>query len=316
VEIRAAQPAGSAAWTQDGPGLKDRIVEFARGASIEMTPHDRGIAGELVGLLPASTTIYVTHIPNTTIADVVEAACAIEAAGFRACPHIVARRIGSADALQTALDRMRDQGITRALLVAGDLSTPSGKFTSTLDILDTGALISAGITSIGVAGHPEGHKRIGSTLLWEALRAKQEYGELTGARMHIVSQFGFSPAAVCDWESGLTEHGIRLPVHVGIAGPASLRVLIRFAMLCGIGASLNALMANLSALSSARHLVTSADEVLYRVVSARQGALAKRFVQPHFFSFGGVAQTVKWLCAIRDGRFEVDPDHGTLAVNP
>jgi methylenetetrahydrofolate reductase (NADPH) len=316
VELRTAQPAGGAAWMQDGQNLKDRIVEFVRSASIEMTPHDRGIIGELVGLLPASTTIYVTHIPNTAIADVVDAACAIEERGFRACPHIVARRIESAESLQSALERTRARGITRALLVAGDLSTPAGAFTSSLDILDSGALISAGITEIGVAGHPEGHKRIGSTLLWDALRAKQEYGELTGARMHIVSQFGFSPAAVCDWEAGLSEHGIRLPVHVGIAGPASLRVLIRFAMLCGIGASLNALMANLSALSSARHLVTSADEVLYHVVRARHGALAQRFVQPHFFSFGGVRQTVKWLCAVRDGRFEVDPVGGTLAVSP
>ena len=281
-----------------------------------MTPQDRGLVGELVGLLPASTTIYVTQVPNTSIADVVEAACAIEEGGFRACPHIVARRIESAGTLQTALDRMRAHRITRALLVAGDLSTPSGAFSSTLDILESGALISAGITSIGVAGHPEGHKRIGSTLLWEALRAKQEYGELTGARMHIVSQFGFSPAAVCDWASGLAQHGIRLPVHVGIAGPASLRALIRFAMLCGIGASLNALMANLSALNSARHLVTSAGEVLYHLVDARHGALAQRFVQPHFFSFGGVVQTVNWLCAIRDGRFEVDAQRGALVVKP
>ena len=314
MDLHAIQPADGAAGAPDGRDLKDRIIEFVGNASIEVTPHDRGIIAGLVGQLPGTTTIYVTHIPNSTISDVVEAACAVEESGFRACPHIVARRIESAEALQSALDRMRGHGITRALLVAGDLSTPSGTFGSTLDILESGALISAGITTIGVAGHPEGHKRIGSTLLWDSLRAKQEYAELTGARMHIVSQFGFSPAAVCDWESQLTEHGIRLPVHVGIAGPASLRVLIKFAMLCGIGASLNALMANLSALSSAKHLVTSADEVLYHLVRARQGALAKRFVQPHFYSFGGVMQTVKWLCAIRGGRFEVDPDCRTLVI--
>ncbi|MCI0436250.1 MAG: methylenetetrahydrofolate reductase, partial [Gemmatimonadetes bacterium] len=234
--------------------------------------------------------------------------------GFRAFPHLVARRVASESALDGALGRLREHGVTRAMLVAGDLSTPAGIYASTLDILESGRLAAAGIDTLGVAGHPEGHKRIGSTLLWRSLRQKQEYSELMGARMHIVSQFGFNPGALVDWERQLTEHGIVLPVHVGIAGPASLKTLIRYAMLCGIGASLNALMANLSALSTARHLVTSADEMLLAVVRAREGAPARRFVQPHFFSFGGAQETVRWLLALREGRFEIDEATGALVV--
>ncbi|MGH8131516.1 MAG: hypothetical protein ACRES3_11745, partial [Steroidobacteraceae bacterium] len=127
--------------------------------------------------------------------------------------------------------------------------------------------------------------------------------------------FGFNPGALVDWERQLTEHGITLPVHVGMAGPASLRTLIKYAMLCGIGASLNALMTNLSAVYSMRHLVTSADEMLLEVVRARGGALARRIVQPHFFSFGGVMQTVEWLQAIRGGRFDIDANAGALIVH-
>lgn len=306
-----ARAAGKAADAHD---LKQRVIDFAGRGSIEVTPRDLAILPALAAKLPATTTIYVTHVPGTTVADVIDTACAIEEQGFNACPHIVARRIESERALLSALDRMRDRGIARAMLVAGDLSAPAATYSSTLDILESGALINAGVTTIGVAGHPEGHKRIGSTLLWEALKRKQEYGELTGARVHVVSQFGFSPEAICDWERQLTDHGISLPVHVGIAGPASLRVLIRFAMVCGIGASLNALMTNLSALSTVRHLVTSADEMLASIVRARTGALAKRFVQPHFFSFGGAQQTANWLAAIRNGAFDIDPDTGTLRV--
>ncbi len=222
-------------------------------------------------------------------------------------PSRTSSRAGSKieQSLAAALERLKDAGITRAMLVAGDLSTPAGVFSSTLDILDSGALVSAGINSIGVAGHPEGHKRIGSTLLWRSLQQKQDYAELTGAHVHIVSQFGFNPQALVDWERQLTEHGITLPVHVGIVGPASLRTLIRYAMLCGIGASLNALMTNLSAISSVKHLVTSADEMLIQVVRARQGALALRIVQPHFFSFGGIEPTVQWLEGLRAGRIEI-----------
>jgi methylenetetrahydrofolate reductase (NADH) len=310
--IAAVSTGSGAAVATD---LRGRLMDFIGSASIEVTPHDKEVLSALAGRVPKGTAVYVTHTPNTTIADVVDVACAAEGRGFRAYPHIVARRLENEASLLAALDRLKDAGITRAMLVAGDLSTPAGVFASTLEILDSGVLVSAGIDTIGVAGHPEGHKRIGSTLLWKALQHKQDYAELTGARVHIVSQFGFDPGALVEWERQLTEHGIRLPVHVGIAGPASLKTLIRFAMLCGIGASLNALMRNLSAISSAKHLVTSADEMLPQIVRAREGALARRIVEPHFFSFGGVMQTVQWLEAIRAGRFSVDPISGTLVVH-
>jgi len=267
--------------------LRNLLIDFVSTASIEVTPHDRDALTSLVGRVPANSAVYITHTPNATSADVAGVACAVESLGFRAFPHIVARRIES-----------------------------EKSFAAALDMLDSGALVSAGISTIGVAGHPEGHKRIGSTLLWKSLRQKQDYAELTGARIHIVSQFGFDPGALVDWERQLVEHGITLPVHVGIAGPASLRTLIKYAMLCGIGASLNALMTKLSAISSVKHLVTSADEMLLHIVRAREGALARRIVQPHFFSFGGVQQTVQWLQAIRAGRFIIDSNSGTLVVNP
>lgn len=296
-------------------GLKARLIDFVGNASIEITTRDRETLPALADQLPDGTAIYITHTPDATIADVAETACAVESSGFRAYPHIVARRIENERALVSALARLKDAGITRAMLVAGDLSTAVGVFGGTLDILDSGLLISAGINTIGVAGHPEGHKRIGSTLLWNALQHKQEYAELTGAHVHIVSQFGFNPGALVDWDRQLTAHGIALPVHVGIVGPASLRTLIRYAMLCGIGASLNALMTNLSAISSVKHLVTAADEMVLQIVRVWEGALAQRIVQPHFFSFGGVLQTVEWLQAMRTGHFDIDADSGTLVVH-
>ncbi|HUG03374.1 MAG TPA: methylenetetrahydrofolate reductase [Steroidobacteraceae bacterium] len=300
----------SGALAPYGPGLapeelKDRIVAFVRLASLEMTPHDRGIGQALAGRLPAGTSIYVTHTPNASVGDVAAAACEIESRGFRACPHIVARRIPNERSLNAALATMKECGIARAMLVAGDLSSPAGDFASSLDILATGALARAGFTTLGVAGHPEGHKRIGSMSLWAALREKQEYAESTGSHIHIVSQFGFDPLAIGTWVRQLDEHGITLPVHVGIAGPASLRTLIRFAMLCGIGASLNSLMASLSALTNVRQLVTSVDEMICQLARAWEGNFARRVVKPHFFSFGGVAATADWLHAVAGGNFHL-----------
>lgn len=294
--------------------LRDRIVAFARLASIEMTPHDRGIGQALAGRLPAGTAVYVTHTPSASVGDVAAAACEIESSGFRACPHIVARRIPNERSLNAALATMKECGIARAMLIAGDLSSPSGDFASSLDILATGALARAGFNTLGVAGHPEGHKRIGSMSLWASLRGKQEYAESTGSRMHIVSQFGFDPPAIGSWVRQLDEHGITLPVHVGVAGPASLRTLIRFAMLCGIGASLNSLMASLSALSHVRQLVTTVDEMVCQLARAWEGGFARRVVQPHFFSFGGVAATADWLHAVASGNFHLDPGGSRIVI--
>ena len=295
--------------------LKDRIIEFVGPASVEITTHERDAGPALAGLLVPGTSVYITQTPNTTVADIADMACEVERWGFRAWPHLVARRIESEAALEQALERMQRADISRALLVAGDLSTAAGSFSSTMDILASGALGRHGFMTLGVAGHPEGHKRVGSMVLWSALREKQDYAEMMGVQMNIVSQFSFDPGAVCKWDLQLTQHGITLPVHAGIAGPASLRILIRYAMLCGIGASLNALMTNLSALSSVRHLATTADEVLLQIVRARDDVQERRIVQPHFFSFGGVARTASWLRAIRAGAFEVDTGANTLAVD-
>jgi methylenetetrahydrofolate reductase (NADPH) len=297
----------------DTAGLKERIAAFAGLASVEITSGDRELPARLAGRLPAGTTLYVAHTPNTTLAEVAETACIVERAGFRGCPHIVARRIATHTELESALLRLREGGVTLALLVAGDLTPPAGAFPSTLEIIESGALERAGIASIGVAGHPQGNPNIDAGRLRDALRRKQAFADRTGVAVHVVTQFGFDPGALAAFDRELTADGIRLPVHAGVAGPASLMGLAKFAMLCGIGASLSAVLTNPMALKS---LVKTVDEIFPAVVRLREGALARRLVQPHFFAFGGVMKTVDWLEAVRAGRFDVDAATGAITIRP
>ena len=61
-----------------GTALKARIVEFARTASMEVTPHDAHIVSQVAGLLPPGTSVFVAHTPKATLSDVVETAFALK----------------------------------------------------------------------------------------------------------------------------------------------------------------------------------------------------------------------------------------------
>ena len=113
--------------------LKERIVQFARDTSTEISPHDEGIVDELANVLPRGTTVYVAHTPKASIHDVVRVASAVQRSGLRASPHIVARRIESEGVLRGALKELTAAGVEQVLLVAGDRDPPAGEFTSTLD---------------------------------------------------------------------------------------------------------------------------------------------------------------------------------------
>ncbi len=299
----------------NGAELKRRIVEFAQGASTEISTHDEELLPALVNRLPAGTTVYIAHTPKATLDDVVRVAIKAESLGMRASPHIVARRLESERALRDALRELKDGGVDQCLYVAGDLEKPAGKFTSTLEVIDTGALNDAGIRHLGVAGHPEGHRSVGPTLLAQALKHKQAFADRTGTRVHIATQFGFDPAAICSWAGHLVEQGITLPVHVGIAGPTPLPKLIKFAMACGVGASLGSLMKNMSAMTNLARMATGPDQMMIGLLQGRAAAGPNRIVKPHFYAFGGVMATAGWLRSVVDGNFELQPDSDKFTVN-
>jgi len=297
-----------------GAELRERIIEFARGTSTEISPHDEQLVPELAQILPPGTTVYVAHTPKAAVDDVVRVATKVRAAGLRASPHIVARRIDSERTLRDALQRLREAGVEQVLLVAGDRNPPAGEFTSTLEILDSGAIVECGFRTIGVAGHPEGHPAVGPDALWSALEKKQAFAERTGTSVHIVTQFSFNPEAVLNWDRQLAERGITLPVHIGIAGPTPLPKLIKFAVQCGIGASLGALSKGMGLMGRVAGLATSPDEMLIELVRGRARQGASHLVHPHFYAFGGVATTTRWLAGVVEGRFQLEKNDEKFTV--
>jgi methylenetetrahydrofolate reductase (NADPH) len=296
--------------------LKQKLILLAHGASTEITPRDVGLLPTLARRFAPGRTIYVAHPPKSTLDDVVRTALQVEALGFKACPHIVARRLVSERALREALTELRDGAVEQALLIGGDPEKPVGKFSSTLEVLETGATVEFGFANLGVAGHPEGHRAIGSAMLWNALREKQTFAERTGTRIQIVTQFGFNPQAIVAWFRWLDEHGIHLPVRVGLAGPTPFPKLIKFAMQCGIRGSLAALIRNMSAMNQLTHLATSPDELLVGLVQGLDGEAVGRFQGIHLYSFGGAVATGQWLHAVENGSFDLSPERDRFSMHP
>ena len=295
--------------------LKRAVVEFARNASTEVSTHDEKLLEALAQRLPAGTPVYVAHTPKASLEDVVRVAIKIRSVGLTASPHIVARRLPSEQALRDVLARLHEHGIDRILLVAGDLPRPIGPFNSTLEVIASGALEQAQLRHLGVAGHPEGHPAVGPAGLLAALRAKQEFAARTGIAVHVVTQFGFNPAGVCAWDRMLTQEGIALPVHVGIAGPAPLTKLLRFAVQCGVGTSIGSLVSNRGAVASLTGLAAGPDEMLLGLVRGCAGHTGSRLVRLHVYSFGGALATAGWLRAVGDGAFDLASDGRKFTVH-
>ncbi len=289
---------------QGADDLKSRVVEFARAASTEISTMDEAIVGDLVGVLPKGITVYVAHTPKASLDDVVRVATKVQQLGFRASPHIVARRLESELALRAALGQLAQAGVEQVLLVAGDREQPL-TYTSTLEVIDTGAIEQSGIKWASVAGHPEGHRHAGPAVLLAALKHKQAWGERTGVKVQIATQFGFDMELNCKWAKSLEEQGITLPINIGIAGPTPLPKLIKFAMACGVGASLGSVMKNMTAMTNLARMAVGPDQMMVGMLRGCETYGVTRIVRPHLYAFGGVMATSKWLRQVQDGQFEI-----------
>ena len=279
------------------PATRTPLAALLRGASIEVMPRTAGAVAELP--LPRGTRVYLAHIDGTPIEDMAAAAARVHAAGHEPMPHFPARMIADRATLDDWIARYQGEaGVRQALVLAGGLSRPVGAYHASTQLLDTGAFDRAGFTDLHVAGHPEGSRDIdpdgGAGNVSEALRWKQGFSERTDARMAIVTQFAFDADPVIEWARGLREAGIGLPIHVGVAGPAKLQTLIKFAAACGVGPSIRVLQRR--AMDLRRLLQPYEPTEMVEALAAGAGGLIDRV---HVFPLGGVAAAAGWLAEHR-----------------
>ena len=247
--------------------------------------------------IPSGTVISIPYLASEDDDARLAAARTVRALGFEPMPHISSRRIGSAAALARFLERaVGDAGVARCLLIAGDLATPAGPFADSASIIQAGLLEHSGIKVVGIGGHPEGHPVMSSDERWQALEGKCQAIEARGMAPLVVTQFAFDADTVLAWLDGLRARGISVPVLVGVPGPASIPRLLRYAAMCGVGAS--ASMLARYGISIGRLIGTAGPEVFVdRLVRGLTSAHGQ--VSPHFFPFGGIAPSLEWMARYR-----------------
>jgi methylenetetrahydrofolate reductase (NADPH) len=275
--------------------VKRCAAELAACGSIEMGAYQPSEASRIADLLPAGTRVYINHLPRRNPADALAAAVAVRDAGLEPVIHIAARQIESrAEVTKLLQDAARLARVNKILLIGGDSAEAAGPYEDAAALLRDGCLSSCGLSEVGFASYPEGHLSIPASTLKRALEEKLTLAAREKLGAYIVTQFSFAPTRIVEHCLELSRLAPDVPVYVGVPGPTSLRVLLKYAQRCGVSASLRGLMAQ--GMGAVR-LFTHTDPGEQLTVIARYclGRAKCNVVGAHFFSFGGVVRTAAWM---------------------
>ncbi len=272
------------------------LEAFLKGYSIEVMPRTAEKVESFRAILPKGTRVYIAHIEGTPIEEMVATAKRIGDEGFDVMPHFPARIIKDKATLLDWVGRYKDVGVRQGLLLAGGVTTPHGDFSTSMQLLESGAF--TGFDRLHVAGHPEGNKDIdpdgSDRMVMEAARWKSAFNERTDAKMAMATQFCFEADPVIAWVNRLAAEGIKLPVHIGIAGPAKLQTLIKFAIACGVGPSLRVLQKR--AMDVTKLLLPYEPTEILAGLAAHKAANPDFGIeQVHFFPLGGIKTNAQWV---------------------
>lgn len=273
-----------------------RLAALLRGFSIEASSGDKAIEAAAAHLEPGAD-VYVNWLPDDNHHRAVAAAAKLRRVGLNPIPHVAARYLTGITQLADFLARLAGEaGVHQVLTIAGDCERPIGPFDSSLQMLETGLFEKYGIGRVGIAGYPEGNPRIAGATLDAALLAKLDRAKHAGLSPYIVTQFCFEAAPIVAWVRRIRALGVGVPVRIGLAGPAGLATLMKFALRCGVGNSIRSL--SLRGPAIARLLTESGPERVIRDLAAAEDP-ALGVAGLHFFSFGGFTRTADWARAAR-----------------
>ena len=277
-------------------------ASFLRLSSIEITPKQIEKLPLLKARLQPGSRVFVALIDAADLGQQVEAVRQLKAEGFAPVPHVPARFVKDEADLRARIKALAEAGSNTMLVLGGGAPEPIGQYDAAIQLLQTGVFQASGVTCIGLAGHPEGNPDItkvhGEAVLLSALKEKQAYLKANGLDGFIATQFLFEAEPVAEWAKGLRAEGIDLPVYVGIPGPATIKTLVKYAAMCGVGNS--ARFIRKQALNITKLLtVNTPDEFVTDLAQVHDTRPELGIAGPHLYPFGGFDKLFDWLASVK-----------------
>jgi methylenetetrahydrofolate reductase (NADPH) len=269
--------------------------------SAEVTTPDRKSLDAAAELMWPQAPVYIASLPKDSSDTQLTVAVRLHELGLRPVPHIVARNFPSEATFKRVVQRFATEaGVDRALVLAGDRDDAQGPFGSSLELIRSGVFQANGIRKIAIACYPEGHPRISDAALDAALMAKLEAGKSGGFDVRLITQLCFDGDTIAAFVARLRSRGVTASLRVGLAGPASLAKLLKYAAICGVGPSLRSLRERQSMMRGL--LTTQTPEPIVAGLAramVRDPALAISGL--HFFTFASLRHTIEWAIEARAG---------------
>ena len=279
--------------------VSDHLKEFLTDFSIEVMPRTAAKIESFKEILPKNTRVYIAHIEGVPIDEMVQTAKRISSEGFNVMPHFPARIIKDKSTLEEWINIYQGEaGINQALLLAGGVNKPHGVFESSMQLVETELFEKYNFKNLHFAGHPEGNKDIDNDSsnknVDDALQWKQKFNERSDIDIAITTQFCFEAEPVIEWANSLTNNGINIPIHIGVAGPAKLQTLIKFSIACGVGPSLRVLQKRAK---DVKKLLLPFDPNDFLETLAKHKKENPKFniSNIHFFPLGGINTNASWI---------------------
>ena len=293
----------------------EQIQKAAAHWSIEVTPVGATKIDSFATCLDPGTTVNVTFLPGSDPMDTVAVAERLYNEGMNPVPHLAARSLRDTDQLGSLLAAYTSRcGVNEVLVIGGGVDQPVGAFSDSMQVLDTGLIQRYGIQNVGVAGHPEGSPDITYSEIAEALAAKNAIAKRDGLNMYIETQFCFEADIVLAWERDVRAAGNKLPIRIGIPGPATIKTLFRFAQISGIGPSMRFI--SKQARNVAKLMTVQSPHLLLADLAEGMAGDPDCLIQHfHFYPFGGFAKTAAYASAVANGDIKILPKGGFDVVD-
>ena len=277
-----------------GQGERD----LARAASFETPARDLDGLARAASFITAGATVSIAWRAHDTDEDRLAAACAVRVAGFEPLPHLAAREVAGVAACERLLRRLHEEaGVTQIFIVGGDGAQVAGGFGSSLELLAAVAPRRSGIARVGFAAYPEGRPGVSRTVADSELDTKMAVAMDGGLDPFVITQFTFSAEPVVAWLRGFRRRGNDGLVRIGLAGPAGLQALLRYARICGVAMAAPRVLGRGATPVLQSPGETSAEPVLRGLAASGVFENAAPLAV-HVFPLGGLERAARWSAAM------------------